>query len=275
MDIRQSEVNHNFILNLSCPVESGAQAFTRLVKPPSLIPLHQKLLPQAPKPSEVIEISYDKDTPHNALISDFISNAILPIELGGKNAEVVILHTDGQFNLETLIHCMKRKIKAVDPKYLCDVFIKRFIRNLHIVSIYDSQQMYVAIHALENVLAMNVNVSLVIIDSIVAFYWSDRMFGSGILKVTTYVLKILQMIKSVTKDHQTVIMYTKPNNTISKQAHISNIEENVDKSNLKINHKLCLRLSDEENGCFSLCVNSYGTINTHKLVFENYEIYLE
>ncbi|XP_077298466.1 uncharacterized protein LOC143919805 isoform X2 [Arctopsyche grandis] len=91
MDIRQSEVNHNFILNLSCPVESGAQAFTRLVKPPSLIPLHQKLLPQAPKPSEVIEISYDKDTPHNALISDFISNAILPIELGGKNAEVTIL----------------------------------------------------------------------------------------------------------------------------------------------------------------------------------------
>lgn len=235
------------------------------MQPRSLVSLHPKLLPGAPKCSEIIEICYEKDTPINLLLTEIVCNAILQEEFGGKNASVVLICSDGRFNIDLLITNIQIALHRYRITQLRD-YVEECLQRLHIITVYDSRQLYIAMQSLENLLSINEDISLVIIESIKAFYWSDRMFGSKVIKMETYVTNILTILKNVTRDFQTVILYTKNKNTNNRSDVKSDYRKN---SSVKIDHELCL-LNFED--LFLVKIDNLGCQREQKFVVENNQI---
>lgn len=201
-------------------VETGFQLFTRLTSRPTLENIYPDLIPNnGPKVREVIEILGDSSTGKTFLATEFVAKCLLPAEMhnmdiGGKNAGAIVINTDHHFHIFTLIKIMenilktcKNNTKTITSAQISDI-INASLKNLIILNCFDSQQLFVTFHNLENILSSNKNVSLIVLDSILAYYWSDRQNG-GIMRKDLYQKSILKLLQNMTKDYSLVIIFTK------------------------------------------------------------------
>lgn len=194
----------------SFKVESGIQLIARLTKKLTNIKFYPHLFPSGLKPGEVIELIHNEDMPI-CLITDIICTALLPTNLGGAESGVLIFNCSGNFNFSKLVTSMRQKIKSytktLDEMEVDDLIAKQF-NNLFVVDIHDATQFYTTIYNLENVLLEHTNITMVMFDNIAAFYWSEQ--GFKIMKIDTYLKKVLSKIQNVTKEHKVIVLYSKP-----------------------------------------------------------------
>lgn len=195
----------------SFKVESGIQLLARLTKKPTINQFYPQLFQSGPNPGEVIELIYSDDTP-KCLLSDIICTALLPTDLGGAETGVLLFNCCGNLNYVSLMRSMSKKIisrlKTISEKEVNDILEKHF-NNLFVVEIHDATQYYTTIYNLENMLLEHPNITMVIFDTITAFYWSEQSFK--ISKMDTYLKKVQSIIQNVTKEHKVIILYSKPN----------------------------------------------------------------
>lgn len=196
-------------------VESGIQLLARLLKKPGIENFYPILFENGPKQGDVVEIFSDANVSN--LLFDIICQSLLPVELGGVEAGILIFSTDGNLDIGILLETFKSKfIKCLrESSTYCnlnlsniDTLFAASLQKLFLVELFDATEFYVTLQNLENTLHKNCNISFVIFDTLTAFYWSEQCYK--ICKMELYIKTLLKTIRKITKDYKTTVLYTRP-----------------------------------------------------------------
>lgn len=213
-------------MDYDCKAETGVQLLARLSSRPNLNSLSETLFPGGINLGNIIEISGDSGSGKTTLITQFLVKCLLPktwneFTIGGLGAGAIIVDTDHHFQILKLVSIMESLLmkcresntsevqlpKHIDSKII-EKIIKESLANLIVLNCYDSVQLFVTFHSLENILSSNANTSLIIIDSLSAYYWQD-VAVRGIRKMDLYLRKMLKALQSCTEEYKVTVMYTK------------------------------------------------------------------
>ncbi|XP_067011496.2 DNA repair protein XRCC2 [Anabrus simplex] len=227
-------------MDISCKAESGLQLLARLHLRPDLKGLDAVLFENGPNPNDIIEISGDPSSGKTLMIMQFLVKCLLPSQwldysIGGLNAGAVMINTDHHFNLLKLVNLMEAWLvkSAVVPvtsaskltNLVIEEIIKDSLKRLTILSCHDSTQLFVTFYSLESILSTNTNISLILLDSISAYYWQDTMVG-GLQKMDSYLNRILKTSCKCIGEYKVVFIYTKPMYFRSKSSELPNCSNN-------------------------------------------------
>ncbi|PNF41895.1 hypothetical protein B7P43_G15549 [Cryptotermes secundus] len=221
-------------MDYHCKAETGVQLLARLSSRPSLTSLNETLFPDGLNLGNVTEISGNSGSGKTTLITQFLVKCLLPktwneFEIGGLGAGAIIINTDHHFQILKLVGTMESLLmncressnseiqyqKHIDSSTI-EKIIKESLSNLIILNCYDSLHLFVTFHSLENILSSNANTSLIIIDSITAYYWQDAAAAGGILKMNSYLKKTLKALQACVEEYKVIIIYTKQTHFQSK-----------------------------------------------------------
>ncbi|XP_049831146.1 DNA repair protein XRCC2-like [Schistocerca gregaria] len=209
-----------------CDAESGVQFLSRCGANLSLKGIDTVIFETGPELNDVIEITGDPSCGKTLLVTKFLVKCVLPKEwgkfhIGGLNVGAILMDTDHHFHLLKLVNLMELHLmkcrthsedvednKTVLDSATVEKIIKESLRKLIILKCYDSAQYQITLYSLERLLSVNRYVSLLVLDSITAYYWQDVAQG-GVRKMDLYVKKMLQTIKKCLMEYKLVLMYTK------------------------------------------------------------------
>ncbi|XP_072935096.1 DNA repair protein XRCC2 [Epargyreus clarus] len=237
-------------------VESGLQLLTRLTKKPDIENFYPNLFKSGPKQGHIIEIFSEDDV--SCVLWDVICESLIPLKLGGKEAGVVIFNTDGKLNFDNVVKVLRKKLLArLDDSSQIECFLQNTLSNLFIFEIYNATQLHTTIHTLDSILINYSNISLVVFDTLTAFYWSEQ--GFKITKLDVYIKTLLRIIQNIVKDYKVTILYTRPQYFSSSKEQIENLEScceypTVEQLNYRIQivftdsgtHHAIVRMFDEQ-----------------------------
>lgn len=255
-------------------VESGIQLLARLRRKPELTNFYTVLFENGLKHGEVTEIFSNESISH--LIIDIISEALIPASLSGLEAGVLVFNTDGNFNFEAFVISLRRKLwqqlQCLSPKYTdeeLDNVLRETLRNLHILDIYDATQFYTTLHNLDTILVENKNISLIIFDTLTAFYWSEQ--GFKITKMDFYLKTLLRMIQKITKEFNVTVAYTRPGFFSSCKDSIENLEPCCEYPTFEcINYRI--QILPQEDRSYQVIVRTFNTIQKKYFTLSENEI---
>lgn len=252
-------------------VETGFQLFSRLNTRPTIENIHPDLFPNGgPKAKEVVEIMGETSTGKTLIITDLIARCLLPQEYSGKNAGVILLNTEHHFQLTLLVKKLKMflKINPDSSDKEIDAMVQLCLRNLLILDIFDSQQLYLTLNNFDCIMTNHNRISLVILDSLPAFYWSDRLL-SDIKSIDTYQKTILKLFQKKIQDFNAVIVYSKHTAFNSKKDNLQLEKCSANPALEKINYRILLQKNDTENESF-FCAQL--TMPNNKTIVKKYRI---
>lgn len=233
--------NQNMAVKLT--IESGVQLLARLTKRPNIKKFYPALFPDGPTHGDLIEIFSDTCTSY--FLIDVISELLINTKLNDVPPEILIFDTDGNLNYDELINVVTKKIwTASSDTHNTDsgnVGLKREVEKtmarLHILNIYDATQFNTTIYNLENALVEHPNISMIIFNTLTAFYWSEQ--GFKITKMDLYTKNLINRIQKVTKEYKIICMYTRP------EYFCTNKES--DSQRMEVNYQIQLLDNDKEN----------------------------
>lgn len=203
--------------------ESGAQLFLRMRSnvQPSLENLSPEIIPQCgPKRKEIIEITGESNTGKTLHLMELIALTVLPTEYGGKGAAAIVIDNNSNFHvpnaLERIIekHLLHHNMKtsmSTDTEDLraatehVEETVFRALDRVHLFKCYTPNDFELAILHVSMLLTDHLNISLIAIDSITSFYWSE----TKLIRMDNYVRQWLREIKKVNDEYGTVAVYTK------------------------------------------------------------------
>ncbi|WAR00157.1 XRCC2-like protein, partial [Mya arenaria] len=171
------------------------QLLARLGSRPSVKGLEPAVFGNGPQCRDAIEIYGEEGTGKTEFMVHLIVRCILPetwnnITLGGHGGGVVFIDTDHKFSILRLAGLMERHVtKAaannqgnstddvpVDSEAI-ENLITQCLEKLYVVKCTSSTQLVFTIHNLESLICSDPDISVIMIDSISAFYWIDRALG--------------------------------------------------------------------------------------------------
>lgn len=190
-------------------IESGMQLLARLTKKHDSFNIYPALFEESLKTTSVIELTGENNCGKTTLLCNFICHTLLPVKYNGLGAGALFFSTDGNFCLGVIISIIEQKLKAYeDLQHEVDNIILNIFNNLFLVEIFDSDQFQTTIENMENILIENKIISLIVFDTLTAFYWSEQQVR--LTKMEYYIIKLLETIKKHIKIHQVPLIYTKP-----------------------------------------------------------------
>lgn len=241
--------------------------FSRIVHRPELEGLNAVIFPHGPFPSQIIEITGAEGTGKTLLVTDFLARCLLPKshvdnQLPGRNCGALIINTNHHFDLfklaELLQHHIKTNCKTLNSNTIQDI-IKESLKNLTVINCYTNEQFQAALLNLESLILQQTNIGLLIVDTIAAFYWLERIHSN--LSYNAYYTAIINSLKSLTAKFAITVFYTKPNvlkESTKKLADIKiqlkKIDENVyemEINNYTEEHSRCIQYTIEKTFNFS------------------------
>lgn len=197
-------------------MESGIQLLSRLRKNKEIRNYYPTLFESGIKNEDLIEMSSDGKRA-SFLIIDIICEALVPSELDGPEIGVVLLATDGSISHEKILKVLTQKLLLKISQYnsngnldttLLDTLLLKSLKNFHLLEVYDATQFYCTLYNFENVVSAYPNISLILIENLVAFYWSEQ--GFKIIKMDLYQKKILKIVQTIIKEYKIPVLYYKP-----------------------------------------------------------------
>ena len=205
-------------------------------------------IPNGIQPGNVVEFSGPEGSGKTEILLHLIANCILPkswkdLKLNGRSVGVVFVDTDYHFQLLRLVAVMEHRIlNAIKetqdgttslvnnrtttphfdsnnerhhlcyPEKYCDYenFIKLCLSQLFIVHCNSSIHLLATVLSLENLLVAKPEVGVFVIDSLSAFYWTDRFRGgeSPSLQEKNQ-RKIVDVIARYAQQYHVVLIATK------------------------------------------------------------------
>lgn len=209
--------------------ESGISLFTRLTskKRPSIVNLSLEILPDdGPKPGEMIEISGESGTGKTMHTMELIAQTIIPTEYGGKGATAIVIDTNSNFHVPDLMPKIIEKhifyhrsqdCPSTDTEVLQQVamhdmetIVDETMKKLQLFKCYSGKEYELALLYCKNFLTTNTNVSLIVIDSISTFYWSDLNDHDPHIRMETYLRRKVQELRHMANEFKLVVIYTRP-----------------------------------------------------------------
>lgn len=210
--------------------ECGLKLFTRLAskKRPSLLGLLPEIMPNdGPKPGEIVEISGETGTGKTMHTMDLIAQAIIPKEYGGKGATAIIIDTNSNFHVpdqmakfveKHIFHYRSLALPAADTETLqndtevrnIDSIVFEVLKKIQFFKCYSGKEYELTMLYCTNVLMTNTNVSLLVVDSISTFYWSDLNDRDPPIRMETYLRRKVQELRNLVDEFKLVAIYTRP-----------------------------------------------------------------
>ena len=174
-----------------------------------------------PPSKDVCELYGEEGSGKTQYLLHLIALYILPgewngIVLGGKDTGVIFMDNDYHFNVLRLTVIMEQRITSavgedtVSDEQL-DTFIKQCLKNLYLVRCSSSAQMIITLYSLEPILKNKSNVSVLMIDSIAAFYWIDRSNGAENTQAQeANLVRVCTAIEDLKEKYNLLVYATKP-----------------------------------------------------------------
>nr|XP_026485103.1 DNA repair protein XRCC2-like [Vanessa tameamea] len=243
-----------------CKVESGIQLLARLTKKTGIQRFYPTIFGNGPNLGEFIEIYSEESTA--CLLAEFICESLISNELGGPESSVIVFNTDGKLTLDYLINIAKSKILKLSNDNThksstnnINVLLNSILKKMFIVDIYESTQFYITIQNLDFFLIKNPNISLIIFDTLTAFYWDEQDLQK-VTKMDLYIKKLLRMIQKVVKDFKVTVIYSRPEYFSTNKEPIENLEPCCEKPVIEqINYRIQIVYND--NGQNHINVRTY------------------
>lgn len=190
-------------------IESGVHLFARIAQRPNLDRLNEVIFWNGgPYPAQLVEITGEPSTGKTMLVTDLLAKCILPICYKGKNSGAIIINTDHHFDLFKLISVMEYYLKKSGKSTSYKSIIEKSLDNLIVLNCYSSEQLEATFLNLETIILQNNNISLLVVDSIAAYYWLER--GNSNLSFNAYYSQIISKLHGIAKQLNVSVIYTKP-----------------------------------------------------------------
>lgn len=229
-------------------MESGIDLFVRLQsrKRPSIVALSPEIIPKnGPMPGEIVEICGDTGSGKTIHTMEFIAQAVIPVEYGGKGAGVIVIDTNSNFHVPNLlakilekhiVHSRSLTCKSTDTEDLRDAtsnvedVVLDAMKKIVFFKCYSGVEFDLTLVYCSSYLTTHSDIGLMVIDSIANFYWSD-LEDQQLVRMETYFQRYLQELRKITDESKIVMMYTRP-------AKFGNSDAKHDE---KINYKIQLK----------------------------------
>lgn len=235
-----------------CKVESGIQLLARLSKKTSIERFYPIIFENGPKLGDVIELYSEGSA--SCLLADLICESLMPNDLNGPQASIIVFNTDGKLTLDYIITLAKTKLvkrlkstnKPCHDYNVINTLLSSMLENLFILEIYNITQFYVSIQNLESFLVKNPNVSLCIFDTLTAFYWDEQNLQK-VTKMDSYIKKLLRIIQKVVKDFKITVLYRRPEYFSTSKESIENLKPCCEHTaSEQINYRIQIVYNDKD-----------------------------
>lgn len=197
-------------------IESGLQLFARTIDRPNLEGLNADMFPfGGPHPSQLIEITGNEGTGKTILITDVIARCIMPksyaeYPLPGKNCAAVIINTSHHFSLfklsEIIEYYLKTLCRKIKPGVIKTI-IEKSLENLTVLNCYGFDNFQITLYNLESLILNRKDVSVVAVDSISAFYWTERALSDA--SIVAHHSAITSLLEDLANKFGVIVFYTK------------------------------------------------------------------
>lgn len=210
------------------------QLFARLGTKPSLETLDTHLFPKPhhfPKPGDVIELYGTTCCAKTEVLYHLLAQCILPpswngIEFGSLGVGAVFVDTEYQFSMLRLFAILEKRVtekldeikkeeeevsKETPSSENIESFIRTSLSKLHLVRCSSSEQLIISLHSLESLFANHPEISVLMLDSVSAFYWIDKTnAGDNSTNQESMQRKMVDILTRLVKEYHLVLFATKP-----------------------------------------------------------------
>ncbi|GCC35404.1 DNA repair protein XRCC2 [Chiloscyllium punctatum] len=154
--------------------ESGTELLVRLKGRSSLKRLEPRLFSEEGFPShgDTVEFHGPEGTGKTEMLYHLVASCILPESTGGLQVEVLFIDTDYHFDMLRLVTILEHHLVQSTEES-----VKQCLGRLFLVHCCSSSQLLLLLHSLESLVCSHPALCLLIIDSMSAFYWIDRLNG--------------------------------------------------------------------------------------------------
>lgn len=214
--------------NLS--TECGLKLFTRLASKmrPSIVNLSPEIFPSdGPKPGEIVEISGASSTGKTMHTMDLIAQTIIPKEYGGKGAAAIVIDTNSNFHVpqqlpriieKHIFHYRSLVCPSTDTEAMqsdtdvenMDSIVFEVMKKIQFFKCYSGKEYELTLLYCTNFLTANTDVSLLVVDAISTFYWSDLGDREPPMRMETYFRRNVKELRQMADEFKLVVIYTRP-----------------------------------------------------------------
>ncbi|XP_027860839.1 DNA repair protein XRCC2 isoform X2 [Xiphophorus couchianus] len=161
--------------------ESGTQLLARLEARRCLKDIEPQLFADdgGPDRGEVVEVYGPEGTGKTELLYHLLCRCVLPEAAGGLEVDVVFVDTDYSLDVFRLASVLDSRLSADGSAGSDDAVLRSCLSRLLVVRCSSSSELLLTLHFLETTLSSRPKAALLLIDSISAFYWSDRSEGGA------------------------------------------------------------------------------------------------
>lgn len=235
--------------------------------------LSQTRRTSACKRGDVIELQGPAASGKSHMLYYLLMNCVLPpsigsIKLGGWGKAAVLLDTDKKFDVRRFDRLLRSRIKRLLSLDSPDVeaLITKALDHFHVFQPKSSHQLATTIQHLPMYLATNLpdaDLGILAVDSITAFYWSDRYIleqahsgdPSSILGLSKTPLNhVFASLQSLARSHGPLILLSSwdlspPSTTqVRRRFDLPPVASNVGKDILPASHHITLTASSITSG---------------------------
>ncbi|XP_043959924.1 DNA repair protein XRCC2 [Gambusia affinis] len=191
--------------------ESGTQLFARLEARRCLKDVEPRLFADdgGPDHGEVVEVYGPEGTGKTELLYHLLCRCVLPEAAGGLEVDVVFVDTDYSLDMFRLASVLDSRLSAGGSAGSDDEVLRSCLSRLLVVRCSSSSQLLLTLHFLETTLSSRSRVALLLIDSISAFYWSDRSEGgASVAKQEEKLSRCSELLDRLLRDYRITIFAT-------------------------------------------------------------------
>lgn len=198
-------------------IETGFQVYTRLssINRPSIIHLDDKIFGKPLEPKQSIELTGESNCGKSFFLTHIIAKALI------QGTRIILIETDNTMNFSTLITLLESDLKKeenseeISSEKQMEI-IENCLKNLIILRCYNDFDLEVVLLSKldEILLADLMNITLIAVDSISAYYWTE-FNPEEPMRMDTYFTNILKRFKRICDDYNLILAYTRPSSFTS------------------------------------------------------------
>ena len=200
--------------------ESGIDLLQRLAVRPKLAGLDVEIFGKnGPLPGDIIEVNERGSCGKTLLLTQWIVKCILPLKwkdltIGGLDVGVVLISTDHHFMILHLVTLMERRLKRIlrsqpgTGTSIMQEIIQDSLKRLSVYKSFSKPQLLFNLCSVKTYILSHPQSSVVVIDSLTAFYWEDRLTTSSLQSLEKYCSALLKNLMEKLKQTNITIIYT-------------------------------------------------------------------
>ncbi|XP_055520159.1 DNA repair protein XRCC2 isoform X2 [Leucoraja erinacea] len=186
--------------------ESGTELLARLKGRRSLKHLEPRLFTEEGllNHGNTVEFHGPEGAGKTEMLYHLVASCILPESKGGLQVEVVFVDTECHFDMLRLVtvleHCLAQSTEES---------VKQCLGRLFIVHCSSSTQLLLLFQSLESMVCSHPALCLLIVDSMSAFYWIDRLSGGeSFSQQEANLRRCVECLENLLSEYQLVLIAT-------------------------------------------------------------------